>query len=235
MARGVPAQAGPGDGPNAVIVPSDGGTKRCPKVILEGTRLTRKTDLALALNEHPRIVGPRRYRYPSPLVSAEWCGFSNHPWGHGLINYGPEDEARAMETYATWARLFELLPYYSWIVDRFHLSTRAEQRRLGGSDPDFGWLEDRLRPLGFRIVLCTRRDATFAAARAERLLVSGKPDQYDDLHRFVEEQGLLRDLASRSSLPVLELDVSDDDVVAAADRVADWLEASGGIFLADGL
>ena len=209
--------------------------KRCPKVILEGTRLTHKTDLAFALNEHPRIVGPRRYRYPSPLVSAEWCGFSNYPWGRGLINYGPEDEARAMETYATWARLFELLPYYSWIVDRFHLSTRAEQRRLHGADPDFGWLEDRLLPLGFRIVLCTRRDETFAAARAERLVVSGKPDQYADLGVFLREQALLRELAGRSRLLVLELDVSDDDVAGAADRVADWLEATEGIFLPDGL
>ncbi len=39
------------------------GTKVCPKVILEGTRLTGKTDLAFALNEHLRLVGPRRYRY----------------------------------------------------------------------------------------------------------------------------------------------------------------------------
>jgi hypothetical protein len=46
--------------------------KLCPKVILEGTRLTLKTELAFALNEHPRVVGPRQYRYHSPLVSAEW-------------------------------------------------------------------------------------------------------------------------------------------------------------------
>jgi len=46
--------------------------KMCPKVILEETRLTLKHDMAFALNEHPRVVGPRRYRYHSPLVSAEW-------------------------------------------------------------------------------------------------------------------------------------------------------------------
>ena len=34
------------------------GPKLCPKIILEGTRLTFKTELAFALNEHPRIVGP---------------------------------------------------------------------------------------------------------------------------------------------------------------------------------
>jgi hypothetical protein len=45
--------------------------KMCPKIILEGTRLTHKTGIAFALNEHPRIVGPRKYRYHSSLVSAE--------------------------------------------------------------------------------------------------------------------------------------------------------------------
>jgi hypothetical protein len=204
-------------------------SKLTPKVILEGTRLTHKTDLAFALNRHPRLVGPRRYEYHSPLVSAEWCGFVNEPWGRGCINYAPEEEARAMETYATWARLFELLPYYSWIVDRFHLSTQAEQWRLTGRMPDFGWLEDRLLPLGFRVVLCTRREETFAAARTTRLQVSGNPDQYADLGVFVAEQGLLRELASSSTLPVLELDISDDDVDAAAARVADWLEDTGGL------
>lgn len=205
------------------------GAKLTPKIILEGTRLTHKTDLAFALNRHPRIVGERKYDYPSPLISAEWCGFTDHPWGRGLINYAPDEEARAMETYATWARLFELLPYYSWIVDRFHLSTRAEQVRLRGRDPDLRWLEQRLRPLGFRIVLCTRREETFAAARAERLKVSGKPEQYDDLGVFAREQALLRELARTSMLPVLDLDVSDDDVPAAAGRIADWLEATGAL------
>jgi len=203
--------------------------KLCPKVILEGTRLTLKTELAFALNEHPRLVGPRRYRYHSPVVSAEWCGFTDVPWGRGLVNYAPEEEGRAMEAFATWARLFELLPYYSWLVDRFHLSARAFQRQAGRRDPDFRWLEDRLRPLGFRHVLCTRRPESFAAARERRLAVSGNPRQYDDLERFVLEQEAFRRLARESSLPLLELDLSDDDVSGAAGRVADWLEATGGL------
>lgn len=203
--------------------------KLCPKVILEGTRLTLKTELAFALNEHPRIVGPRRYRYHSPLVSAEWCAFTNYPWGRGLLNYEPDEEGRAMEAYATWARLFELLPYYSWIVDRFHVSTRAVQRQAGRRDPDFRWLEERLRPLGFRHVLCTRRAETFEAARAARLAVSGKPSQYDDLGAFVREQELFRRLVRESSLPWVEIDVSDGDVPAAAERVASWLEQTGGL------
>jgi hypothetical protein len=202
----------------------------CPEVTLSGTRLTLKTDIAFALNEHPRVVGPRKYRYHSPLISAEWCGFTNVPWGRGLINFAPEEEALALETYRTWARLFELERYYSWIVDRFHISTQAYQRKEHGKRYDFGWLEDRLRPLGFRLVFCTRAPESFEAARAARLKVSGNPKQYDDLSRFVEEQEMMRKLVAASTLETLELDVSDSDVAGAADRVADWLEATGGLY-----
>ncbi len=203
--------------------------KLCPKLILEGTRLTHKTDLAFALNEHPRIVGPRKYRYHSPVISAEWCAFSNVPWGRGLVNFDAGEEAQALETYATWVRLFELQRYYSWIVDRFHVSTIVWQHSHRGREYDFDWLEQRLRPLGFRVVLCTRRPDSFEAARAERLRISGNPGQYDDLSAFVREQEEIRRVAGRSRLPVLELDLSDDDVAGAADRVADWLEATGGL------
>jgi hypothetical protein len=120
-------------------------------------------------------------------------------------------------------------------VDRFHLSTRAFQLRERGRDVDFSWLEERLLPLGFRVVLCTRRTETFGLARDQRILVSGNASQYDDLEPFLEEQELLRRLARESALPVLEPDVSDDDVPGAADHVAAWLEETGGLHLADGL
>jgi len=207
------------------------GRKLCPKVILEGTRLTFKTEIALALNEHPRIVGPRKYRYHSPLISAEWCAFTNFPWGRGLINFAPEEEALAMETYHAWARLFELQRYYSWIVDRFHISTRVAQLRLHGKDYNFTWLEQRLRPLGFRLVYVTRRPESFEAARTERLKVSGNPAQYDDLSAFVAEQALFDRLVGESTLPALHLDISDNDVPGAVERIADWLEATGGLYL----
>lgn len=208
-------------------------SKLTPKVILEGTRLTHKTDLAFALNEHPRIVGPRKYRYHSPLISAEWCAFTNFPWGRGLINFEPAEEARALETYATWMRLFELQPYYSWIVDRFHLSTRAYQLQKYGRDYDFGWLEERLLRLNFRLVFCYRTPESFTAAREERLKVSGNPGQYDDLEAFVREQELMRRLADASILPRLDLDVSHGDLALAADQVADWLAATGGLTMDD--
>ncbi len=207
--------------------------KLCPKIILEGTRLTLKTEIALALNEHPRIVGPRKYRYPSPLISAEWCAFTHFPWGRGLINFLPEEEPLALETYRTWLRLFELQRYYSWIIDRFHLSTRAYQLRVHGRDYDFRWLEDGLAALGFHLVLCVRSPETFAAARAERLRVSGNPGQYEDLEVFVQEQDLFRRLAAESILPRREIDVSDGDVAHAVESIADWLSETGGLWARD--
>ncbi len=207
------------------------GSKLCPKIILEGTRLTFKTDIAFALNEHPRIVGPRRYRYHSPLISGEWCAFTNYPWGRGLINFEPHEEALAMETYHTWARLFELQRYYSWIVDRFHISTRAYQRMTYHRDYDFRWLEQRLQPVGFRLVFLNRSPDSFAAARTERLKVSGKPSQYDDLNLFVEEQQLIRQLVAESSLPKLEVDISDNDISRAVETIADWMEHTGALYM----
>ena len=205
--------------------------KLVPKVILEGTRLTFKTDIAFALNEHPRIVGPRKYRYHSPLISAEWCAFTNFPWGRGLVNFEPQEEELALETYQTWVRLFELQRYYSWIVDRFHISTQMYQWRTYGKRYDFRWLEDRIGPLGFRLVYCTRTPESFEAARAERLEVSGNPAQYDNLKVFVEEQEVMNGLVGESTLPTFTVDISDNNVPAAVERIADWLEQTGGLYM----
>ena len=205
--------------------------KLCPKIILEGTRLTLKTEIAFVLNEHPRIVGPRKYRYHSPIISAEWCSFTNYPWGRGLINFAAEEEALAMEIYQTWARMFELQRYYSWIIDRFHISTRAYQLKNRARDYRFEWLEQRLLPLGFHLVFVTRSPESFEAARAERLEVSGNPSQYDDLKIFIEEQELMNELVAESVLPTLYLDVSDNDVQRAAENIADWLGGNGGLWM----
>ncbi len=208
-------------------------SKMCPKVILEGTRLTHKTEIAFTLNEHPGYVGPRKYRYHSPLISGEWCVFTNVPWGRGLINFNAEEEDRALETYRTWARLFELQKYYSWIVDRFHISTQVYQRQECGRDYDFRWLEERLLRLGFRLVFCRRSSSSFEVAREARLKVSGNPRQYDSLQRFIDEQEEMAKVVGDSQLPVLEVDVSDDDVGGAADMIVGWLKRTGGLWLAD--
>ena len=207
--------------------------KLTPKVILEGTRLTFKTDIAFALNDHPRFTGPRKYRYHSPLISGEWCTFTNYPWGRGLINFTPEEEAKAMETYRTWLHLFELNRYYSWVIDRFHISTQMVQWLTYGKRYDFTWLEERLLPLNFRLIFCTRSPETFVEARQERLKVSGNPSQYDDLEKFKREQEVLEELVAQSRLPVLRVDVSDNDVPKAVESIVDWMEATGGLYMPD--
>lgn len=204
--------------------------KLCPKIILEGTRLTFKTDIAFALNEHPKIVGPRKYKYHSPIISAEWCAFTNFPWGRGLINFLPEEEALAMETYNTWVRLFELQRYYSWMIDRFHISTIMHQKIYNKKDYDFTALEERLNNLNFRLIFCTRSPESFQAAKLERLKVSGNPAQYDDLSLFVEEQKLLFDIIGKSKLQKLIVDVSDNKIDKACEQIANWMEETGGLW-----
>ncbi|MCB9855106.1 MAG: hypothetical protein H6818_05410 [Phycisphaerales bacterium] len=205
------------------------GAKLCPHIILEGTRLTHKTDVAFALNEHPRFVGVRKYRYHSPIVSAEWCGFTNRPWGRGLINFAPDEADKAVETYQTWMRLFELQRYYSWIVDRFHISTQVYQQRVHQNSMNFEWLEERLATLNFRLVLLTREDASFEQARAERLKVSMNPSQYNDLSIFIEEQSALRTAVKASRLKTLEVDISHGHIDLACRQIVDWFEATGGL------
>ena len=63
------------------------------------------------------------------------------------------------------------------------------------------------------------------------LSVSGKPDQYNDLSVFVCEQELMQRLVGESMLPRLELDISDNDIPEAAESIADWLKASGGLWI----
>ncbi len=207
--------------------------KLCPKVILEGTRLTGKTDLAFALNESPRIVGVRRYRYHSPIVSAEWNGLTNSPWGASLINFELEYESVVLETYRTWMRLFELYRYYSWIVDRFHISTQAWQLIYKKRSYDFTWLERRLSLLDFRLIFCWRSPDSFEEARRRRLKVSSNPEQYRDLSIFLREQEVVQEFFDRSLLPKVVVDVTEGKLDRSVKQVADWLEATGGLTAPD--
>ncbi|MBI5022542.1 MAG: hypothetical protein HZB59_13995, partial [Ignavibacteriales bacterium] len=116
-------------------------------------------------------------------------------------------------------------------MDRFHLSTRMYQLNTYKKDYDFRWLEERLLPLNFRLVLLTRSPESFESARAERLKISGNPSQYNDLNLFIEEQILIRRLAGESTLPMLEVDVSDNNIESATERIADWMESSGGMYM----
>lgn len=136
-----------------------------------------------------------------------------------------------MDTYQTWVRLFELQRYYSWIVDRFHLSTEAYRLKTLGKEYDFGWLEDRFKNLGFQLVLCTRAPHSFKSAREERLRILGKPSQYDDLKPFIMEQETMRETVKASKLPSLVVDITDNNIAKATEHIADWMEETGGLWM----
>jgi hypothetical protein len=196
----------------------------CRKVIVEGTRMTHKTDLAFSLNEHPGFVGRRKYRYHSPIISAEWGGLENKAWGQSPITFDKLHERRALETFELWIQLIEHLPYLSWIIDRFHHSALMYQNLYNYKHYDLDWIEERLLPLGFRLVLCYREPLTFGKAREERLKISGNPSQYDNLERFSREQDELLRLFERSKLPKLIVDATDDDVGRMTELVVDWFK-----------
>ena len=143
----------------------------------------------------------RKYRYHSPIVSAEWSGFTKAPWGASLINFEPQDEPIVLETYRTWAKLFELYKYYSWIIDRFHISTQASRLFYADKRYDFAWLEKRLVKLGFRLVFCYRRPESFEEARDRRLKISSNPSQYEDFTIFIREQEVVQEFVDASLLP----------------------------------
>ena len=43
----------------------------------------------------------------------------------------------------------------------------------------------------------------------------------------------MRRLVAESRLPRLELDISDNDIPQAVERIADWLAATGGLEMKD--
>jgi thymidylate kinase len=127
-------------------------------------------------------------------------------------------------------RLLELQRYYSWIIDRFHISTQAYQERTHGKVYDFHWLEERLGAVGFRLIHLRRSNESFEAARERRLKVSGNPEQYNDLGYFYCEQEQIDRLVSKSVLPVYTADVSDNDIERVTNDIALWLKETGGLY-----
>lgn len=204
------------------------GTVFEPKIILEGTHLTYKTDIAFAIAENPRLVKGRIHRYHLPMISAEWEVLhapKKQPFAqkNSIINFHPEEEEYAMETFETWMRILELQRHWYWIIDRFHISTRAYQLTNFKKDYPFDWLEERLAALNFHIIFCTRTTESFEKARQERLTYSETPSNYENLQIFMEEQDLMRELINQSRLKTLELDISNISINGAANYILDWL------------
>lgn len=147
-----------------------------------------------------------------------------------MIDYPPRDEEWALRAFSGYLAVLELHAQYYWILDRFHVSTMAHQQLEHDHRVDLRWVDDRLVGLGFVLVHLRRDPSTFEAARAHRLTYSENPHRYVDLSKFVREQELMADLAARSGLPSVTVDVSDGDVPRIAHVILDWVEDHGHLY-----
>ena len=49
----------------------------------------------------------------------------------------------------------------------------------------------------------------------------------------IDDDTDLQELIAKSMLPSLTLDISDNNIPAAVERIADWMEQSGGLYMPD--
>ena len=199
-----------------------------PRIIIEGTELAGTKEIALALSKHPRIVGKNWESCFTTVISAQWCSYTKLPWGEKMIDFSPDEEDQAMQDYRIWVGLIERQRHTGWIVDRFHLSTLKHQLLYYQAEHDFDWLEERLKPLCFHQVLVTQTPEAIHAAIRVRATSSAPSARLADFESVVREQQLLRQIAAASTLPTVELEVSENDAQQTADRIADWITAVGG-------
>jgi hypothetical protein len=203
-----------------------------PKILLEGTHLNRKTDIAFALAEHVELIGHRKHRWHIPLISSEWQTKSDEQPtkskpGRNMIDYLPGDDDWAREAFETYVRLMELHRDYYWVIDRFHVSAIAFQYMAHGRQVDLSWVDKRLADLGVLLVHCRRDPDSFGAARVLRLTYSENPHNYDDLRVFLREQELMQDIIDNSAMETYTVDVTDGDIGRVADDIVSEVRRRG--------
>jgi hypothetical protein len=44
---------------------------------------------------------------------------------------------------------------------------------------------------------------------------------------------VMQRFVAASILPALQLDISDDDIYHAVERIADWMESTGGLYMSE--
>lgn len=206
-----------------------------PKIILEGTSLTLKSDIALALAEHPKIVGRRSHRWHLPIVSSEWETISDQvptkaSPGKSLITFLPHQEQRALSGFEAWIKIFEIHRDYYWIVDRFHISTKVFQKGEYDRDYDFRWIENRLVNLGFFLVHLTRSADTYQDAKEQRLTFSENRHRYSNINKILRERSAYKKYISESVITHFDIDISDNDVDRAADEILEEIERRDGFW-----
>jgi hypothetical protein len=125
-----------------------------------------------------------------------------------------------LKNYGIWTRLIELQRHFNWIIDRFHISTQQYQIQHNENECDFNWLEERFLKLGFHLVYVSQ-----SAEALESIITNqGITDINFEFEQVIHQQDILRDIASQSVLPTLELDISRMAIQDTVNNIVDWFE-----------
>ena len=97
---------------------------------------------------------------------------------------------------------------------------------------DFTWLEQRLVPLGFRLVLVTRsEEASRELLSRAQAQGSADPTIPENVMQVMVDQMVMERLYQKSSLLKLKVDYSDGDTGRVVGEIADWLLKTGGLHM----
>lgn len=194
-----------------------------PKIILEGTDYTFRTAISILLNEHPKIVGERKIsKNHSPTLATEWNAFTRFQDGKSVINFSEDELDEAIYLYKTWLNLFEMQQNRFWVIDGFHLSTKVYQEIHNKIDFEVNWIEEKLKELDFKLVLCQRKKDTFRSAiEQEKKISSNEIDL--KIQSLQKEQDFFEKFFEQSRLSKLVVDVSHGNFKKSAKEIANWV------------
>ena len=82
---------------------------------------------------------------------------------------------------------------------------------------------------GTRLIFCHRSSESFEFAPQQRLKINDHLSQYNNLEPFIREQALMEELVNKSKLPILKVDISDNDIPKAVTSIVDWMDSTGGL------
>lgn len=184
-------------------------------LIFEGAELSAKSFLISTI--YP-VLEKRDHTSPNVLDGCYWF---NSDVGIFGTDKGPE----IIEKYVEMA---EILQSKNLIFEKLHISDAIYQKSYRGVDVDYNFIEARLKTMGFKIVLTVfREDEGLIQKKLKERLE--KYPHYGRIAKpvdfYFKQQELYKTAVKSSSLPYLEVDMSDYDATNGQ-KVLEWGESS---------
>lgn len=177
-----------------------------PKIILEGHFMTYKTSVATYWNRTHDVT----------LISGDWKTSHGCPiWGHPT--YPPRRVIR--KAYDSIIDFMELFPEQTFIIDRFHVSQQYYDEVLGTHY--YKNIEKRLEKMNAIIVYLRNRFDNFEEALKKRMgnYHSQMVEYPRTIEEYNEQEHLFREILHRTSLPLIEYDVTGKNVNVIASNL----------------